>query len=269
MVHLWGLTMLDNATVIRYFSQLVLIGTLLLTGCSKSFVVTSEVPKPLIERLPIVAKMKYSDEFRNYQFIEKSDSRALEKVDFGAAQVGMFNQVFGNLFTLAGPNNNNVDLVIEPQILEFQYSVPAETKLKLYEIWLKYRLRITDHNDQEIADWVVKGYGKTPTSLLASQLKAFNTASNVALRDIGAQLAIGFQTQPSIEDFLNRKKSAQANNVAQLPAAPTSSASTEPGAPEIAKVEAEGVQEPSATEAISEDSKLKAAADEGSDEVSE
>jgi hypothetical protein len=121
----------------------------------------------------------------------------------------MFDQVFGNLFTLAGPDSEDIDLIIEPQILDFQYSVPAETKLKLYEIWLKYRLRITDGNDQEVADWVVKGYGKTPTSLLASQVKAFNTASNVALRDIGAQLAIGFESQPSIEDYLSRKKSAE------------------------------------------------------------
>jgi hypothetical protein len=210
--------MLDNSKIMRLFSRVspltcLLLASMAISGCTKSFVVTSEVPRPLIERLPVVVAMKYSEEFRSFEYVEKSQSRALEKVDFGAAQVGMFDQVFGSLFTLAEPATEAVDLIIEPQILDFQYSVPAETKLKLYEIWLKYRLRITDANDKEIADWVVKGYGKTPTSMLSSQLKAFNTASNVALRDIGAQLAIGFQSQPSIEDYLGEIKSGKTAKV--------------------------------------------------------
>lgn len=197
-----------------------LVALLFLVGCSKSFVVTSDVPRPLIEKLPITAKLVYSDEFRNYVYVEPSQKRALERVDFGNAQVGMFDQVFGSLFSLAEPDATQYDLKIEPQILEFQYSIPAETKLKLFEIWVKYRLQITDPNDVEIADWVVKGYGKTPTSMLASQLSAFNSASNVALRDVGAQLALGFATQPSIEDYFAGKRANKSAALGAEPAAP-------------------------------------------------
>ncbi len=184
----------------------LLTSVLIFGGCSKSFVVTSEVPQPLIERVPMKAKMDYSEEFKNYVYVEAGDDRALEKVDFGQAQVGMFDRVFNNLLTIVEAEDSDYEMKIQPQILDFQYSIPAETKVNMYEIWLKYRLRITDKNDTEIADWVVKGYGKTPTSMLSSQLKAFNTASNVALRDIGAQLAIGFVTQPSIEDYIATRK---------------------------------------------------------------
>lgn len=221
MVHLWALTMFDKNCIYKLLPKALLLLVPIIAGCAKSFVVTSEVPPPLIERLPVTAEINYTDEFSNYQYIEKSDKRALEKVDFGSAQVGMFETVFGHLFTLVAPGTDNVDLKITPQLLDFQYSAPSETKLKQYEIWVKYRLTITDHSDQEIADWVVKGYGKTPTSMLGSQITAFNTASNIALRDIGAQLAIGFHTQPSIEDYLTRRKNSQQNLVQQATAKPT------------------------------------------------
>jgi hypothetical protein len=161
--------------------------------------------------MPVTGKLVYPEGFKEFVYLEPSDNRALEKVEFGQAQVGLFERVFGDLMTLVDPKETEFDFKIEPQILDFQYSVPAETKLNMYEIWLKYRLRITDSKDEEIADWTVKGYGKTPTSMLASQLKAFNTASNVALRDVGAQLAIGFPTQPSIEGYLSDKKRRSQN----------------------------------------------------------
>lgn len=179
---------------------------LLASGCAKTFTVVSEIPTPLIESDPTVAHVKFSDDFKAYAYEEKSDDRALESVGFGEAQVSLFKQIFGSLFTLSEEDNDSVDLKIEPQILDFQYSAPKETKLNLYEIWLKYRLRITDHHDRELADWVVKGYGKTPTRMLSSHLSAFNTASNVALRDVGAQLAIGFRNQPSIKDYLAKSR---------------------------------------------------------------
>ena len=52
---------------------------------------------------------------------------------------------------------------------------------------------------------MVKGYGKTPSAMLSSHLKALNTASIIALRDVGAQLAIGFRTQPNIEQYLSER----------------------------------------------------------------
>jgi len=182
----------------RYFRTALLLCMIFL----KTFKVVAEIPQPLVESTDVVAYMNYSDEFKAYAFKEKSDDRSLESVEFGEAQVGLFDRIFSSLFTLTKSETDTADIKIEPQILDFQYAAPKETKLKLYEVWVKYRLRISDSKDEELADWVVKGYGKTPTSMLASHLKAFNTASNVALRDVGAQLAIGFRNQPSIKEFL-------------------------------------------------------------------
>jgi hypothetical protein len=190
--------MLDK--LFRLASSLLLI--LLLSSCTKNFQVVADIPTPLIESSGLTAQLDYSDEFKAYKFVEKSDDRSLERVDFGVAQVSLFDRIFSSLFEMSDSASDGHDLKIEPQILEFQYSAPKETKLKLYEVWVKYRLKVSDSKNQELADWVVKGYGKTPTSMFSSHLKAFNRACNVALRDVGAQLAIGFRNQPSIKDYL-------------------------------------------------------------------
>jgi len=133
--------------------------------------------------------------------MDSSKDRALEEVEFGGAQTQLFDRVFSSLFELVD-EGGSPDLIIEPHVIEFQYSIPAETKSTQYEAWLKYRLKITSGSDEEIADWVVKGYGKKPKSIMISHLKLFNAACNIALRDVGAQLAIGFRTQPSIKEFI-------------------------------------------------------------------
>ena len=185
-----------------FYKNIYLLIVIVLTGaCSKSFVVVSDIPRPLIPSSSMTAHLKYSDEFKNFNYIDPSSKRALEKVQFGTAQVNLFDQIFSSLFNIVD-EPAAADLVIEPQVLDFQYSIPAETKSTQYEVWLKYRLKITDGDYSDIADWVVKGYGKTPKSLLVSHLKLFNVASNIALRDVGAQLAIGFNSQPSIKDFI-------------------------------------------------------------------
>lgn len=190
-----------------HFGRLSLVSAALLVlgGCVSSIKITGEIPSALVPQLPIKGAMQYSDEFMRYNYAEKDKKRALKNLDFGQAQVALFDGIFGSVLTLVDPADSAIDLRISPELLDFQYSVPRETKLKLYEVWLKYRIKISDVNDEEIADWVIKGYGKTPTAMLSSASKAFNSATNVAMRDVGAQLAIGFTRERAIEEFLKKK----------------------------------------------------------------
>lgn len=185
-----------------------LLPLLLLSACTRSFVVTPNIPSPLVEKMPITAKMVYSEEFRNYSYLEKNEDRDVKQVDLGAAQVATFDRVFRSLLNVVEPNATTYDLSIEPQMLDFEYSTPGETSLKFYEVFLKYRLKILNQEGAEVADWVVKGYGKEPTELMSSASNEFNAANNMALRDVGAQLAIGFPSQPSIEDFVASRANA-------------------------------------------------------------
>jgi len=164
----------------RYLSLMLLAVTAILSGCT----------------------LVYAEEFKNYVYKESEKKRALKSLDFTDAQIEMFDQVFGSLITLVPADAPQRDLFIEPEILEIQYSAPKETKINQYEIWIKYRIKLTDAAGDKIADWIIKGYGKTPTAMLSSAASAFNSATTVALRDVGAQLSIGFPNQSKIKALM-------------------------------------------------------------------
>ena len=180
---------------------------LFLGGCASSVVVKGTIPDPLVEKLPLTASLSYNEEFTNYTYVESQKNRksVVSKFDFKDAQINMFDQIFGAILILDPADVNQTDLIIEPHVLDFQYSTPAETKTTQYEVWLKYRLQIMDGERQTLADWVIKGYGKTPTATLQSTGAAFNAAANVAMRDVGAQLAIRFGRQRSVQDLIAQK----------------------------------------------------------------
>ena len=198
--------MLGNEQFLIASKRLSLVAILfaILSGCANNVTVNAEIPAPLVEKLPLTGSMIYNDEFKNYVYLEAEKSRkSLKSLDLAAAQTTLFDQVFGSLMTLVSPEVTAKDLNIEPEILDFQYSAPVETNLKQYEVWIKYRLKLSNADNQKLADWTIKGYGKTPTGLLTSASRAFNSAANVALRDVGAQLSIRFARQRTIKQLLN------------------------------------------------------------------
>ena len=196
---------------LRHLFLIALIA--LLSACATNIKVTGDIPRPLIEPLPITVELVYTDEFRRYTYEEEEKGRGLRSIAFGQAQMDLFDAIFGYTTQTSGDAQSagetlvseKSDIRITPTLLDFQYSAPRETKLNLYEIWLKYRIKIEDSDNREIADWEVKGYGKTPTAMLSSAASAFDSATNVALRDVGAQMSIGFRTQPEIVDFIERR----------------------------------------------------------------
>lgn len=214
----------------------------LLSACASKITVVADIPTPLVEKVPLNVHVNFTDEFRNHVYTENEKKRVLSSLNFAAAQEEMFTTIFGQLTTLVEVDSVERDLIIEPEILDFQYTAPAETKLKQYEVWIKYRLKILNQTSAKIADWTIKGYGKTPTALLTSATKAFNAATNVALRDVGAQLSVRFASQRKIKALIDAKNSGQSIE-AQI-------AATEP-IEELAKgASPEAVQE--ATEKVTE-----------------
>ncbi len=188
----------------RHMRILMLLAMVLLGGCASSVVVKPDIPNPLVKRLPLNAGLVYTDTFKNYVYLENEKKRgSLKSIDFAVAQTTMFDRVFGALTNLVDVDDPSRVLSIEPQILDFQYTAPSETKLKQYEIWIKYRLKLRDADNASVADWTIKGYGKTPTGLLTSASSAFNAATNIALRDVGAQLSTRFPRQRVVKTLLD------------------------------------------------------------------
>lgn len=191
-----------HASLKRFKALAGLISLIFFTACSNNYVVEQTFPSPLVEPLPVNIDLNLSEEFKNYTYQEESEGRKKITINLGSAQSTLFETMSNHMFS--GSNQPEATLVITPSIEKFQYAIPRETRAEIYEIWLKYRVTITEPNGEPIADWQITGYGKTPTAFLKSQQAAIDAASGIALRDIGSQLSIGFSRQPDIKAWLSK-----------------------------------------------------------------
>lgn len=182
-----------------------------LCSCANKLIVSGDFPTPLIQPMPYSVGIHYSPNFNNYIYEENAEDRDKWIIHNGSAQTKQFNnvltamfdnvQIIENLPNINLPSNN--DLIIVPYIHDFQYTMPRETKIKVYEVWLKYQIKILNSNGEVIADWVLTSYGKTPSAFLQSDEEAMNQAVIMSLRDAGISLSLKFENIPEIRRWLS------------------------------------------------------------------
>lgn len=181
-----------------------------LTACTHTLYIDSDFPTPLVEKLPQTVGVYYAPEFTSYQYKEESKDRTKWVIDSGDAQQSLFNTMmngmFSNVVTLDGlppwQNRPTADIILAPTVEDFQYTLPRETKIKVYEIWVKYNVQVFTPDGNLLADWILTSYGKTPTGFMRSDDGALIQAIVVALRDAGANLALNFAKVPEIRAWL-------------------------------------------------------------------
>ena len=66
----------------------------------------------------------------------------------------------------------------------------------------KYHFQLHDRSGKLIADWYMTSYGKTPTAFAQSDSAGLNLAIQMAMRDTGANLILGFARVPEIQQWL-------------------------------------------------------------------
>lgn len=222
--------MRSNRTLIRNTCLSgIILSCSLLAACSSNLVISppATFPEPLVEPLALRLGVHYPEEFKNYTYEQpvkqtnkkkkkKKKQRSKFSVAIGEAQTQLMRTVFGALFKsvktvdAAALNvpSEEFDLLLVPEVLEFQFSTPRVTKVNVYEIWIKYQFSLQAADGEEIATWVVPVYGKTPTKFLKSKDDAVNLATLVALRDCGAAFVTGFSRVPEIRDWLAKDLAA-------------------------------------------------------------
>ena len=207
----------DQGRALWLAALLALLALALLAGCGPAeVVVKGDFPTPLMQKIPITLGVWYDDEFAHHEFFEEAKTRTESSwlVRTGEAQVQMWDSLLAGMFSRVvymnarpGPGQMNpaVDAVLIPQVQELQYAIPAQTSVKVYEIWMRYKLELVTTGGKPIADWTMSAYGKTPTAFLQSDQEAVNLAAVMALRDAGANFATTFTQVPAVRDFLQRK----------------------------------------------------------------
>ena len=189
----------------------VAVLALLLTGCGVSNVtIEGSFPTPNISRLPLSVAVYYDDALQDFAYMEYSETGSEEfNIHSGRSHVQLFNAVlpamFARVIEVEQPEDARsqpVDAVFMPLIEEFQLALPAKTRLDVYEVWVKYNMRLVTPEGDYIADWVLTSYGKTPTQAFRSAEAGINEAAVVALRDLASSFALSFAEVPEVQDWL-------------------------------------------------------------------
>lgn len=195
--------------IIKFISFIVVLVTF--AGCKSTLTVEGQFPTPVVNKLPYTLGVIYDKEFKAYQYNEKDEKRDEWEIEVGDAQLELFNTVLPAMFAnvvsvpdLESKPTNTIDIFFKPQVDELQYNVPAETKLNMFEVWIKYNMKVYDNQGQLLADWILTAYGKTPTAFMQTQESALNEAMVIALRDAGAGLTLKFSHIPEINNWLKK-----------------------------------------------------------------
>ena len=190
---------------------------LLLSGCATKVEVSGNFPTPIFHQMPLTVGVYYPPTFSQYTYQETNENRSDRTIGIGSAQVQLFQTILPSIFKGVVPmtsvkatnTEQPVDLVLTMTVDDFQYTVPGETRIDMYEVWIKYNLQLFDPQGQLIADWILTAYGKSPTAMLKSEGAAINEAMIVALRDAGAGFAMSFDKVPEIRQWLQHRASSQ------------------------------------------------------------
>ena len=198
------------------FGMAVLLVALSLSGCGVSnVVIEGSFPTPNINKIPVTVAVYYDDAIRGFSYLEYSETGQEEfNIESGQSHIELFNAVLPAMFdrvivvdSLEDARVEGVDAVFAPAIEEFQLALPAKTKLDVYEVWIKYNMRLLTAEGDYIADWILTSYGKTPTETFRSAADGINEAAVVALRDLASSFSLSFGQVPEVRDWLSSLQS--------------------------------------------------------------
>ena len=231
-----------RASLLTALGALALVA---LAGCGPvKLIANTNIPSPLVVKLPIAVALFIPKEFSTYVHNEERWSTDWH-VELGKAQsdgiTRLMNAMFERVITVdsvsAGQSHadGGVRAILEPSIEEFAFVTPRDAGSPFFAVSIKYRVNIYLPDGKLADSWGFTGYGTAPASGLSSA-PPLQTATALAMRDAGAKLAVEFREQAIVRGLLPEgatadtlvkpvpEPTAPTNTQPPIPAAPTSTA---------------------------------------------
>lgn len=171
------------------------------------------LPKPLIQSLPYRAGIYYAPELDQFVFEEKVQGIGSYKIELLNTQSNMFKTAFEALFDdlvqiqSFDTQPSGLDVLIVPRIMEFQISLPQQSRSQHYEVWLRYSVELYTPKGQQIHNWGFAAYGKVNAQnyqmLSNTAAHALEDAAQWALRDAVATISFFFVKEPKIKNWMD------------------------------------------------------------------
>ena len=210
-----GLTTIDKQYSSLRATALVLC-LLFLSACgANQVIVDSQFPQPTLDPIPTTLGVYFSEDFKTHTFVDEPEAETERGwvVETGAAQVSLWQTILNAMFEKviyldqapsAESPSAEVQSVLVPTVSDLQYAIPAHTNTKVFELWLKYDITLTNNIGDSLAEWSMTAYGKTPETFMQSDQDAVGAAAIVALRDAGANFAVNFPKVPAVSEWLKQ-----------------------------------------------------------------
>ena len=198
-----------------------LLAVLLLAGCpSKSILLQGHFPTPLIDKFRVPIGVYYSPNFSTFKHEEDIPQAGKVSVQAGGINTALFDKLlpglFANVQRLSSPvATAQVRGVLIPEIAEMQFSLPQQTHNGLYEVWLRYDIKLQDSTGKVVAQWPLTGYGKSPDGWFVQRTGGLNDAADVALRDIAASFTLSLRDVVEVQRWLEAETAALNKSPAQ------------------------------------------------------
>ena len=183
-----------------------LVIILIITGCggSSNVQIGANFPTLIAKPLDIKAAVVLDATFVSYI---ATPNKSIT-IDIGSGQKQVWENSFLGLvrdvsfIDSAELIDKSYDLIVVPSVVDVQVSVPSENYLSIYEVWIKYNIDIRSSDGANLDNWYMPVYGKTSNATW-SRDRAISSATETALRDVGAKLSLDFFRIPSVSRYIN------------------------------------------------------------------
>ena len=194
----------------RAIFALILAG--LAAGCASNVeMATPTIPAPLVDRIPVNIGLRMPANFQHFVHEESIFGREEWTIDLGNSNAAFFEQLFGHMFasvTILGedddPKTMDLDALIEPSIDAFEFSTPNQSKTSAFAVWIRYRLKVYDHEGKLVSNWPVSAYGKAGTEGRRGK-GALRNAALLAMRDAAALMIMKFDKVTRISELARER----------------------------------------------------------------
>jgi len=227
--------------MMRWFTGLLAL--LLLAGLSGCGPVRMEarpqLPPPLIDQLPETVAVHYPAEFREFLYREE---RYGVKYEFllGPAHVvklqRLLEAMFAKVVEVDDPAQAravapDVRLVLEPRFEDYAFLTPQDMAGDYFTVTIRYRLDLYSPAGERVDGYVFTGYGREKSGTLSGNTAPLTAATQRAMRDAGAKLAVELASQDSVQRLLQGEDVQPVTTEAQQVQEALGSFSPSPAAP--------------------------------------
>jgi hypothetical protein len=191
-----------------------------LVACTPTrFETTSDVPAPLIAKIPVVIGVHLPLEFREKVYEEKREGGGRYTIGLGKAQTAGFLRILDAMFArvvpVATPSSaaaldKEIRGVLQPTLDDYAFVTPMDSGTPMYAASLRYTVRLYSPTGELSESWSFTGYGTQAASAMPGKGDdALQMATKLAMRDAAAKLAAEFREQAIARGLVPAKEQTQ------------------------------------------------------------